>query len=256
LVASTYPSADVRATTIGAANAVHPHASTTQNARWVANCFSSNLVTHADVQPDWIPQRDMANRHQVTETWISKQRIAGMIPGTVARRGLRNYVYYTAHQAAIITRVWRIRGFQFQLCADCPHDDVDPSEIPANLLTPDVELMAIPGKRMFPEPIEDDMQYHQPIILGGTESLSWGTLLLVEFARMHGMSSQSLTAQARNGIIPHTAIPRPERPGQWLRYFSPEQQTVVIRFWRRIAAPYVRCAQCSHGADPEVAFES
>lgn len=58
-------------------------------------------------------------------------------------------------------------------------------------------------------------------------------LSLNEFTKLHGLDRRKVLDHLLRYDMPHIARPIDKRPGQYERYFSPEQQKDILAYWQR-----------------------
>ncbi len=78
-----------------------------------------------------------------------------------------------------------------------------------------------------------------------------GSLSHKDFAERHGMSARTFRDQIDSGKVDAITRPKPNRPGEYERWLTPDQQRQALAFWRarnaNITQPcaYPDCVVCS-----------
>ena len=103
-------------------------------------------------------------------------------------------------------------------------------------------------------PSERATEAHIPIARAETPApveLPRGSLLIKDFAAMHGVNPRTFYDQVIKGIrgerVAATERPKPNRPGEVERWLTPEQQSGAIQFWLDQGVAFSACSTCPHG---------
>ena len=68
-----------------------------------------------------------------------------------------------------------------------------------------------------------------------------GSILFQTFAEHHGVPNRTFRDHITGGHVPAIEIDKPNRPGQKMRYLTPEQQRAAIAYWQEKGTAYSTC---------------
>ena len=71
------------------------------------------------------------------------------------------------------------------------------------------------------------------------------TIRVINFARVHGMSPDTVKFQIAHNHLDALEVPNPSRPGEKIRYFTIEQQRRAVELWQHNPR-FSRCKDCPH----------